>query len=56
MRSLEAVLIGFFLGGLVGYSLFVARETTRAPELVVVRDTIRTACCDQYLKHIEEAH
>lgn len=47
MRTLEAFLIGFVLGGLFGISAWIASPK---PEVK------SSACCDEYLQHIEHHH
>ena len=65
MRSLEPFFIGFLLGGLLGFTVYLSRETPKSDtvvESVVVRDTlrdtltIRTSCCERYLEHIAREH
>ena len=50
MRTVEAFLIGFIMGGLVVLGLFFAQKPAKP-----VTPT-PTTCCDEYLDHIRAEH
>ena len=49
LRVIEAFLIGFVLGGVMGLAVWIASPQYK-PEAK------SSACCDEYLQHIEHHH
>lgn len=62
-RGLEGFLIGLVCGALavLGWATAALDDAERKQqlqeqEIVVVRDTVRAACCDELLEHYAQAH